>query len=238
MQNIALFQVQATPFPSHRISWKGANMILNQFCIDENAAFELSGVYQFTAYQWSWGKQFSPLEFLQNNSNGQVLDSAFRKIVASKEKDLETHFVFADNDGGCGFERFQQLIRVGMKKYQIKFIMLTEVSMVRLQIITKETMEKNCKIYQQINRLSVNDDIESFFKDLVLGDKSDKMVLTYFFPMLREDEMHLIEMRDLNFGESIESLRSGKLPFERNTKASELDPKFFFVLSWRFTIRI
>ena len=29
------------------ISLKGGNMILNRFCIDEDAAFELSGVYYF-----------------------------------------------------------------------------------------------------------------------------------------------------------------------------------------------
>ena len=27
------------------ISWKAANMILNRFCIDEDASFESSGVY-------------------------------------------------------------------------------------------------------------------------------------------------------------------------------------------------
>ena len=27
------------------ISWKGAHMMLNRFCIDEDAAVELSGVY-------------------------------------------------------------------------------------------------------------------------------------------------------------------------------------------------
>ena len=30
---------------AHNISLKGGNMCLNRFCIDEDAAFELSGVY-------------------------------------------------------------------------------------------------------------------------------------------------------------------------------------------------
>ena len=30
---------------AHRISLKGGNMLLNQFSIDEDAGFELSGVY-------------------------------------------------------------------------------------------------------------------------------------------------------------------------------------------------
>ena len=32
---------------AYTISCKGGNMILNRFCIDEEAAFELSGVYSF-----------------------------------------------------------------------------------------------------------------------------------------------------------------------------------------------
>ena len=30
---------------AHNVSAKGGNMILNRFCIDEDAGFELSGVY-------------------------------------------------------------------------------------------------------------------------------------------------------------------------------------------------
>ena len=33
------------PEEKYDISLKGGNMILNRFCIDEDAAFELSGVY-------------------------------------------------------------------------------------------------------------------------------------------------------------------------------------------------
>ena len=35
------------PIDQFDISLKGGNMILNRFCIDEDAAFELSGVYYF-----------------------------------------------------------------------------------------------------------------------------------------------------------------------------------------------
>ena len=37
---------------------KGGNMILNRFCIDEEAAFELSGVHSLKKYSyWSANKQ-------------------------------------------------------------------------------------------------------------------------------------------------------------------------------------
>ena len=42
MQNLVIFM---EPSPdAYDISLKGGNMILNRFCIDEDAAFELSGV--------------------------------------------------------------------------------------------------------------------------------------------------------------------------------------------------
>ena len=41
-QNLVVFM--EPPKPAWNISLKGGNMILNRFCIDEDAAFELSGV--------------------------------------------------------------------------------------------------------------------------------------------------------------------------------------------------
>ena len=49
MQNLVIFM---EPSPdAYDISLKGGNMILNRFCIDEDAAFELSGVYNLK--KWS-----------------------------------------------------------------------------------------------------------------------------------------------------------------------------------------
>jgi len=41
---------------------KGGNMILNRFCIDEDAAFELSGVDYLNKYSWPLASEKS-LEF-------------------------------------------------------------------------------------------------------------------------------------------------------------------------------
>ena len=43
MQNLVVFMEPSEDAWSN--SLKGGNMILNRFCIDEDAAFELSGVY-------------------------------------------------------------------------------------------------------------------------------------------------------------------------------------------------
>ena len=42
MQNLFVFMEPSER--AHRTPLKGGNMILNRFCIDEDAAFELSGV--------------------------------------------------------------------------------------------------------------------------------------------------------------------------------------------------
>ena len=42
MQNLVVFMEPSGK--AHRTPLKGGNMILNRFCIDEDAAFELSGV--------------------------------------------------------------------------------------------------------------------------------------------------------------------------------------------------
>ena len=47
MQNLVVL-MDPSKF-AHNISLKGGNMYLNRFCIDEDAAFELSGVLDLVA---------------------------------------------------------------------------------------------------------------------------------------------------------------------------------------------
>ena len=45
MQNLVILMEPSEH--AHEVSLKSGNMFLNRFCIDEDAAFELSGVYYF-----------------------------------------------------------------------------------------------------------------------------------------------------------------------------------------------
>ena len=47
MQNLVVLMGQIVP---RDISFKAAKMCFNRFCIDEDAAFELSGVYYFKKF--------------------------------------------------------------------------------------------------------------------------------------------------------------------------------------------
>ena len=46
MQNLIYFMTPSQD--AEDISWKAGNSLLNRFCIDEDAACELSGVYELT----------------------------------------------------------------------------------------------------------------------------------------------------------------------------------------------
>ena len=63
MQNLVVFMD-----PSERASYfsfKAGNMYLNRFCIDEDAAFELSGVYNF-----------QKIDIFKEGKEGEKLDKA------------------------------------------------------------------------------------------------------------------------------------------------------------------
>ena len=71
MQNLVLVIELQDAYNLHETPLKGGNMILNRLCIDEDAAFELSGVYYFDRRRWYYdmmfpekGKEFSFSRFI------------------------------------------------------------------------------------------------------------------------------------------------------------------------------
>ena len=133
-QNLVFFMKQT--FEEFDISLKGGRMYLNRFCIDEDAAFELSAVFINYGYR----------------QVEELIDSAFQRIVENKTEDMETHFIFA----GGFFEAFgindlhnpdelQSLIEKSMNKYGMKSIMVSIIYMERVNLITKEKMKIYCK---------------------------------------------------------------------------------------------
>ena len=50
MQNLVVLINPADYFQTYETSLKAGNMCLNRFCIDEDAAFEFSGVYYLKKY--------------------------------------------------------------------------------------------------------------------------------------------------------------------------------------------
>ena len=71
---------------------------------------------------------------------------------------------------------------------------MTSINMLRLDLTTKEGMEKYYKGEEGMKD-SVNDDLESFFDDLRFGKEPVEYVETYFLPKLTEEEIKLAEQR-------------------------------------------
>ena len=98
------------------------------------------------------------------------------------------------------YETFQSFVTRALKKQNLKSVMVTNLSMRRENLITKETTTNLClgKTDLNGNRLegSVCDDIESVFENLQLGKRPKPWAHTYFLPRLTEEEMELVERGD------------------------------------------
>ena len=236
-QNLVVFM--DPPARKSDISMKGGNMIINRFCIDEDAAFELSGVYCFHKFSHNYERNYEGFKLgrkeqgMKEHFDKKVIDSAFQKITKNKVKKLKIHIVYA---GPYYFswleERLRSIILEEMKIYKIKFLMVTMIDMERCELITKEAMEKYCNGAELVLD-SVNDDFESFFEGLRLGKKPNEIVQTYYFPKLTTNEMKLVERQDKSYLETFESLNPDVAEIEM--KLSESDSKFVQGWGWRRT---
>ena len=166
-----------------------------------------------------------------------MIDSAFKQIVESKTEDLETHFVYAGLYYTSLENELKSLILNAMKKYKIKAVMVTCITVERRKLITKERMEKyyKGKSYAQI---SINDDLETLFQDIQLGSKVDDLVFTYFLPKLTNKELRLVERKDSNHLGTFWYKNSAVDVDENEMKASESDSKYVHVWGNRTTSMI
>ncbi len=124
-----------------------------------------------------------------------------------------------------------------MKKYQIKSVMLTSIGVMRVQLITNEKMVNYCNGKEEAKN-SINDDLESFFENIRLGKQPVKYARTYFLPKLTEEELELVDKKDLTYFASFIAARPS---FDRidvveaEMKASESNSKFVLAKGWRQT---
>ena len=203
------------------VSAKAGLMYLNRFCIDEEAAFELSGVYS-----------------VRKHGLGRIFSKEMKRVAANKSKDRKIHFVYTKNFRHFTDQWSNQLklfILNGMKKHKIETVMVTILRMSRNNIITKENMESFCK-GEKIRKKSVNDDLESFFKKLKLGNEPNEDVRTYFLPKLTEEELELVEKKDFNYFQSFSW--SNPDVDKSQMKLSESDSKYVQGFCWRKTVTI
>ena len=128
-----------------------------------------------------------------------IVDSALRTNSENEVKELQIHFIYAGHYYHWNHEdKLRSFILERMEKYAIKSVMVTSIYMRRNELITKKVMESYCK-GKRNEKDSVNDDLESFFKDLRHRKQPDACVWTYFLPRLTEEELELVERRDTSY---------------------------------------
>ena len=89
---------------------------------------------------------------------------------------------------------------------------------------------------EKLRKQSVNDDLDSFFKKLQLGQEPNEDVRTYFLPKLTEKELELAEKKDFNYFQSFSW--SNPDVDETQMKLSESDSKFVQGFCWRNTFTV
>ena len=153
------------------------------------------------------------------------------------------HFVHAVDSDFWQQKRLEAFLLKKMKEYNIKKVMMTNISMERHRLTSKEKMEKICKGKEK-QQLSVNDDLETLFENIQLGEEPDDEVCTYFLPKLTEQELKLIEREDedffLTFGFwQVWYAAVPRAEMAAEMAATESKSKYVFGFGWRktFTIR-
>ena len=134
----------------------------------------------------------------------EVINSTLQKNSENETKELEIHFVYAGDYYYVNEDKLRSIILEEMKKYKIKFVMVTSINLRRWELISKEVMESYCK-GEKPQKDSVNDDLESLFGTIRLGEKLDEKVRSYFLPKLTEEELDLVERRDPSYFQTFQS---------------------------------
>ena len=223
MQNLVL--LVGLPEDEYDITMKAVNMCMNRFCIDEDAAFELNGVYGMEMPS----QTFNNMNAQMHSSKNVLIYPAFEKIVANGAEDLDIHFIYA---GELIPSRLEPVIVEAMKFYKIKSVMMTDLWMWRENLITKEAMENFCNGKDEYRKESVNDDFETLLRDIIWmystwlrNNYFSSSAMTYFLPKLTKDELKLIENEDYDF---MNTFYDGRNPdvSKAEMAASESDSKF------------
>ena len=172
------------------ISWKAGNLYLNRFCIDENAAFEISGIYYL---------EESPY-------NEAVIRTILQRSAETKS---DTHIIIAGLYGGLS--NSDDFFDNNVNKMNCKYLLITSIYMYRDLLVSRDKMKQICtgKCYRQYKHKtqnggrfyqeSVNDDLELMFESIQAKKRFEAHSWTYFLPELTLEELECVEKKDKYF---------------------------------------
>ena len=122
--------------------------------------------------------------------------------------------------------------------HNLKSALVTGIHMFRHLLITKEKMEDTCSGKNEVDGIirkeSINDDIESVYESIQLGEKPEPFALTYCLPKLTQRELELIETKDENYLQTFFQCENPDVD-EKEMKLSESNSKYVEVVCMRRT---
>ena len=135
--------------------------------------------------------------------------SEIQKTAARTSEDLQLHYVYAGNyyNSKKHAGKFHDWICLGFQEYKIKNkifeirpSMVTMLRMMRNHVISKVRVDvfyygpKHAALAEAIGieRQSINDDLQEFFKKILSGENVVEGVSSYFLPMMAEKDLRLV----------------------------------------------
>ena len=174
------------------------------------------------------------------------------KIKNTRIHDTDIHIIYA------GFiylseqddpSRLYEFIFHLMKKYKIKSLMFTIVSMFKSHLVTKENMEDYYKgRFEDANgfdKASVHDDLESVFEQIKLENIGGSILPPpplgmYCLPKLTEKELLLVQNKDEDYLRTFAEFHGDGNPDipEYIMNVSESKSKFAYCMCFRVSTRL
>ena len=125
-------------------------------------------------------------------------------LKAVEKFDLLPHFIYCKGDYFYGEEKMlKEIILAKMHEHGIQSSILTELKMLRKNLITKEIVDaaaegmlKNNADWKHYEG-SINDDLESLLNKLLHQEEiDDEIIESFFLPKLTKKELELVRGKD------------------------------------------
>ena len=146
---------------------------------------------------------------LADKSHQLSIDTGLEKAALKALDNDDMHLIVA-GDFESSIKSFKAEISKKLREFQIQTANITHIYMQRYRLLTKEEMEMfytgKHKILSQILQQSVQEDLESFNHNCILGTFKDEKYRSFFFQRLTNKEMELVEKKDESFFRSWNAL--------------------------------
>ena len=140
-------------------------------------------------------------KFIVERNDRDIIDAGFKSMVSFGNDELVPHFIYCGEYLYVENMNFRKLFMEKMRKFGIQSSILTMLSMHRRNLITQEKANEasDGKLMHEWDKefMSINDDLEMFFTNLLNSKEVKKeKVHSFFTPKLTKEELKLVQMKN------------------------------------------